>query len=198
MKSSKIMIIRHGEKPANSGFPVGVTHHGKKDEESLSIRGWQRAGALAVLFAPSHGELQNAFLATPDHMFAPGIGKHSNSKRSAQVISVLADKLELEIETKYLKGDEKKVAKKAMKAGGTVLIAWEHTNIHLIANKIMGCELVPQEWPGDRYDIVYVFDYDVNSDSYIFTQVPQMIISGDQPTTIPHQQEQDVPKVQIA
>jgi hypothetical protein len=192
------MIIRHGEKPANSGFPVGVTHHGKKDEESLSIRGWQRAGALAVLFAPSHGQLQNAALVTPSHMFAPGIGKHSNSKRSAQVISVLADKLGIEIETKYLKGEESKVAKKAMKAGGTVLIAWEHTNIHLIANKIMGGDYVPQEWPGDRYDIIYVFDYDEVTDSYVFSQVPQMVISGDKPTTIPLVQSEVAPKVRTA
>jgi hypothetical protein len=184
MKASKIMIVRHGEKPADKGVPKGVTHHGEKDIESLSIRGWQRAGALSVLFAPSQGPLQNSKLTTPTKLMAPGIGLHSNSKRSEQVISVLADKIGLTIDTKYLKGDEKKVAKQAMSSDGVVLIAWEHTNIHFIANKIMGDKVVPQAWPEDRYDIVYVFDYDAITDSYVFSQVPQMVLGGDLPTVI--------------
>jgi hypothetical protein len=185
MKSSKIMIIRHGEKPADAGFPRGVTDHGLKDNESLSVKGWQRAGALAVLFAPTYGPLQNDKIATPDHMFAPGIGRHSNSKRSEQVISILADKLEQKVNTKFIKGDEVEVAKKAMKCGGTVLIAWEHVNIHLIANEIMGnTTSVPQSWPGKRYDLIFVFDYDEEKDAYVFSQTTQMVLPGDKDTTI--------------
>jgi hypothetical protein len=57
---------------------------------------------------------------------------------------------------------------------------------------------VPQEWPGDRYDIIYVFDYDEVTDSYVFSQVPQMVISGDKPTTIPLVQSEVAPKVRTA
>jgi len=184
MKASKIMIVRHGEKPADKGVPKGVTYQGEKDTEALSVRGWQRAGALSVLFAPSYGPLQNTKLATPTKLIAPGVGPHSPSERSEQVISVLAGKIGLTIDTKYLKGDEKKVAKLAMKSDGIVLIAWEHTNIHFIANKIMGEPVVPQAWPEDRFDIVYVFDYDAITDSYVFSQVPQMVLSGDLPSVI--------------
>jgi hypothetical protein len=62
-----IYIIRHGEKPADPpaldpgqpspapGPPFGVDYEGNQDEHSLLPRGWQRSGALAVLFDPALG-----------------------------------------------------------------------------------------------------------------------------------------------
>lgn len=38
------MIIRHAEKPADSGTPFGVDINSNLDAESLIPRGWQRAG----------------------------------------------------------------------------------------------------------------------------------------------------------
>ena len=46
------MVIRHAEKPAESGPPYGVTVNGDKDSESLIVEGWQRAGGTCVLFRP--------------------------------------------------------------------------------------------------------------------------------------------------
>jgi hypothetical protein len=45
------MFIRHAEKP---GVDVasGLEANGTTDPESLTIRGWQRAGALARFFRP--------------------------------------------------------------------------------------------------------------------------------------------------
>ena len=68
--TTKIMIIRHAEKPPLSGPPFGVTAEGNQDVESLTIEGWQRAGSLACLFAPAHGPLQAPELATPGFLFA--------------------------------------------------------------------------------------------------------------------------------
>jgi hypothetical protein len=184
MKASKIMIIRHGEKPSKQLYPRGVDQYGIKDSSSLIIKGWQRAGALAVLFAPPNGIVLNDKLATPQHLFAPGVGKHSNSKRSEQVISVLAEKIGVKINTKHLKGEEEKVAEKAMQCDGTVLIAWEHDNIHLIANVILGDESAPQAWPEKRFDVIFVFDYDEASEKYVFSQTTQMIMPGDKLTAI--------------
>lgn len=45
-------MIRHGEKPPDSPPPHGVDVDGEHDPHSLVPRGWQRAGALATLFAP--------------------------------------------------------------------------------------------------------------------------------------------------
>ena len=48
---TKIMVIRHAEKP--DGEHEGVTSHGETDKRSLIVRGWQRAGGLAALVDPA-------------------------------------------------------------------------------------------------------------------------------------------------
>ena len=53
-KAKKIMLMRHAEKPATDLSPYGVTLEGERSKESLAPRGWQRAGALANLLAPSN------------------------------------------------------------------------------------------------------------------------------------------------
>jgi hypothetical protein len=39
-----IMIIRHGEKPPNSGPPQGIDPDGNPDPHSLTVRGWRVGG----------------------------------------------------------------------------------------------------------------------------------------------------------
>jgi hypothetical protein len=63
VKAPKIMIIRHAEKPA--GKVAGVDEAGESSGHHLSVRGWQRAGALACLFAPAQGPLQSLRLFLP-------------------------------------------------------------------------------------------------------------------------------------
>jgi hypothetical protein len=79
--ASKVMVIRHAEKPADPPPPAGVTADGAQDPESLIVDGWQRAGALACLFAPSRGPLQSPEIATPQWIYASGIAKHSETAR---------------------------------------------------------------------------------------------------------------------
>ena len=82
------MLIRHAEKPADPPPPHGVTKHGDHDPESLAVEGWERAGALACFFAPTHGPLQSPLLATPEVLYAatPGSSgsEESKSKRPVQ------------------------------------------------------------------------------------------------------------------
>jgi broad specificity phosphatase PhoE len=52
MPTRKIMVIRHAEKALPGGVISGVNEAGGPDPNSLSVRGWQRAGALAKLLAP--------------------------------------------------------------------------------------------------------------------------------------------------
>jgi len=59
MPAQKIMIIRHAEKPEHHG-PRGVDENGNEDKESLTVRGWQRAGALVQFFGPS-GNARRSF-----------------------------------------------------------------------------------------------------------------------------------------
>ncbi|MGF6303029.1 hypothetical protein OKW43_005714 [Paraburkholderia sp. WC7.3g] len=50
----KTMVIRHAEKPVK-GLAMGVDERGVGDNGHLTVRGWQRAGALARFFSPVTG-----------------------------------------------------------------------------------------------------------------------------------------------
>ncbi len=178
MKAKKIMIIRHAEKPADSGAPFGVDINGKQNPESLIPLGWQRAGALATLFAPLDGKPQQPGLAIPQFLYASGVGKHSNSLRPQETITPLAEKLGIKINGHYMKQDEEDMLKDALGCDGIVLIAWQHQDIPGIANLILkNSTTAPQTWPGDRFDVVWVFDR--HDDAYVFSQIPQQLLAGD-------------------
>jgi hypothetical protein len=183
--TTKIMIIRHAEKPPEGGAPpFGVTALGGQDAESLTIPGWQRAGALACFFAPTRGPLQDAGLATPQFLFASESKSGGGSARPVETITPLASKLGLTPKT-HKKSDIDKVAADAMACGGTALICWQHEDIPSIANVILGNQTtVPQQWPGDRFDVVWVFDLGTSSKSYSFNQVTQCLLAGDSPDPI--------------
>lgn len=184
-RATKIMIIRHGEKPGDDAPPYGVDENGQQDDKSLAVRGWQRAGALAVLFAPSRGPLQSPALATPDQLFAGDPsqeGKHI-SKRPLETITPLGHKLNLEIATSFAVGQEDALADAALALDGVVLICWEHKHIPLIANRILGDDTTaPQHWPSERFDVVWVFD--LQGGGYRFSQVPELLLDGDSDTPI--------------
>src|SRR4030095_8231101 len=100
-KASRIMLIRHAEKPAKDGTPYGVTEKGKRSSESMEVRGWQRAGALTTLFAPTDGHLQTASLATPQFLYASKPLRRRGSRRPMETITPLAQKLRLKINTSF-------------------------------------------------------------------------------------------------
>lgn len=172
--ASKIMIIRHAEKPTDT--IQGVSDSGNADKHDLIVQGWQRAGALACLFAPSRGALQSPELATPQFLFA----SNDSSKRPKETITPLAAKLNLGINLNYGKDQESALVSAAQAANGVVLIAWQHEDIPDIGNLIVGDNTtVPQKWPGTRFDLVWIFDFDAASGAYTFTQVPQLLLAGD-------------------
>jgi hypothetical protein len=177
--AQKIMVIRHGEKPQGDLAPYGVTADGEQDAESLLVQGWARAGALAVLFAPGRGPLQSPQLAVPQTIFAASTNSGDASKRPAETVSMVAAKLSLNVDTTHQVGDETQLAAAAKACSGTVLIGWEHKHIPLIANAILGNTSAPQKWPGDRFDMVWVFDFDAGSGAYRMSQVPELLLAGD-------------------
>jgi hypothetical protein len=70
MRCAKIMLIRHTERPSADKSTRGVTQAGVKDKEELTVRGWQRAGALVPFFAPRDNHFVNPALARPAILFA--------------------------------------------------------------------------------------------------------------------------------
>lgn len=180
----KIMVIRHAEKPASEPPPHGVTVKGERESESLIVRGWQRAGALVSLFAPTNGSFQDASLALPQFLYASTPTRRNGSRRPIETITPLAEKLAIRINSNYLKLEADKMVEEAFLCAGVVLICWQHELIPKIANRILGNKTTaPQDWPEDRFDMVWVFDRD-DAGQYSFKQIPQNLLMGDWATPI--------------
>ncbi len=190
--ATKIMIIRHAEKPTTTPPPstFGVTITGQQDKDSLIVRGWQRAGALVALFSPSKGPLQNADLATPQFIYATATSD-SEGNRPEETITPLAEKLGLAPNESFSKTQLEEVATSAISCNGVVLISWPHGEIPKLSSLIPlssnNKNPIPSTWPSDRFDVVFVFDLDTSSEifGYTFSQVPQLLLAGDSADPIP-------------
>ncbi|HKR00500.1 MAG TPA: hypothetical protein VJT09_07490 [Pyrinomonadaceae bacterium] len=178
-QATKIMIIRHAEKPSDPP-PHGVTADGEREKESLTVRGWQRAGALASFFAPANGSFQDPALEVPQFLYASKPSKRNGSRRPIETITPLAEKLAIRINSNYSKDEDKEMLEEAFLCAGVVLVCWQHDFIPKIANHILGNKATaPQDWPEDRFDMVWVFARDSASTHYDFKQVPQNLLMGD-------------------
>ena len=179
------MIVRHAEKPAGSGTPKGVSADGLTDPESLTPRGWQRAGALVGLFVANPSDRQNPRLPTPSHLFASQVGPQSSSRRPLETLQPLAERLGLTIDLRFLKEELGQLVQAVRGTDGVVLISWEHHLIPSIANMLIGdTSSAPQIWPDDRFDLVWLIDPGAAGKPAGFRQVPQLLLSGDQATPI--------------
>lgn len=202
--ASTIMIIRHAEKPPEppaSPPPFGVAPDGTQDDRSLSVRGWQRAGALVSLFVPSRPVPSS--IKAPQFIYAvkvdgddekprdaAGIRIGTKGKRTQQTIAPIAEKLgpTATLNFTFDKGDEAAMIASAMACPGAVLICWVHENIRRIANQIpmSAATPVPESWPADaqgngRFDVVWLFEFDNSTATYRFGHIPQMLLAGDVP-----------------
>jgi len=185
IRATKIMLIRHAEKPDPHVDTLGVTLSGERSKESLDVRGWQRAGALTSLFAPSDGHFQHATLAKPKFSYASKALKRKGSKRPIQTITPLADKLDIKINDHYPRAQFESMLEEVFLCKGVVLICWQREYIPNIAAHILGDkEIAPRDWPEDRFDLVWVFDLKRSAAGYGFKQVPQRLLAGDASTRI--------------
>lgn len=190
MPANQIIVIRHAQKPTHAPKHIGILEDGTADPESLTVHGWQHAGALAAVLGARASGAEDPRTPRPDVIFAAGVGKKkvriagkevevgSHSKRPLQTIAPLARALGLEPVTDHTKGEEAALVADARGRDGTVLICWQHENIAAIGNLIVGNDTtVPQIWPDDRYDLIYVFDRD--GDGWSFRQFThgQLVIS---------------------
>jgi broad specificity phosphatase PhoE len=196
--ATKVMLIRHAEKPTST--ESGINIDGDSDSSSLIPQGWQRAGALNGLFTSGIGPLP-----TPQFLFAPNVyssdasgasdasspakhGSSGTSRRPYETITPLSQKLAITINAipgskdpaQYSKGDYPAMLGAALACLGVVLISWEHGEIPDLANQILGNKTTsPQKWPGERFDMVWVFDLNPATNTYIFNQAPQLLLQGD-------------------
>jgi hypothetical protein len=182
MLADQIIVIRHAQKPTKKPKLKGIRDDGSADPESLTVRGWQHAGALAAVFAGPGSGAPDPMVARPTVIFAAGAGKRkakvagkavkvgSHSKRPLQTVTPMAAMLDLTPVTVHAKGEEQALVADALVRGGVVLICWQHQNIPAIGNLIVGnTTTVPQNWPEDRYDLVWIFDRE--GDAWRFRQI---------------------------
>ena len=188
MGATKIMVIRHAERPDPYGGSkyLGVndlgTETGDAGIEHLVTLGWERAGALVTLFARPWGP-KAPLLQTPQFLFASDPkaradddpGAAGPSQRPYETLTALAAKLGIAINTTFRKSQYAEMVAAALRCDGAVLIAWQHEDIPLRAGEIAGLREeiltqtategtlgVPKAWPNGpdeaRYDLVFVFD----------------------------------------
>lgn len=147
------ILLRHGEKPDAARGIAGVDERGSRDPLSLSVRGWQRAGALATLLAT--GARAEEGLATPRTLMAavdPG-----RSSRPRLTVQVIAGALGLPVDTRFgSEGDPAALLRAAADFRGPVLVSWRHLGLPVLARAIAGEGVAPAAWPEDCYDRVWV------------------------------------------
>ena len=175
---TRIMIIRHAEKH-NGTTERGVNIEGVHTKHELTVRGWQRAGALVRFFAPVGGTPEGAGISTPRSIFASAATAESPSLRPAHTVKPLAEMLGLTIDRSHACGDEAGVAAAALAAASPALISWHHSHIAVLARAVAGPGIdCPDDWPEDRFDVVWVLDRD-DAGAWRFSQVPQRLFAYD-------------------
>ena len=166
------MIIRHAEEHE----VPGVTSEGQADPQSLTVRGWQRAGALVPFFCSG-----GRGLPTPNAIFASGVASGSESKRPQQTVAplhaVLRERGPIDYSEVFAKPDTNALMAEVMTCSGIVLIAWNHSRIPDCVAALPNPPRAPDDWPGDRYDLVWVLDPTDNG--WTFSEIPQRLSAGD-------------------
>ena len=180
MPATRIMLIRHAEKPDDKDG--GVDQKGNPDKHDLIVRGWQRAGALVQFFANPRDP--NGPIKRPATIFATEPTTGSESKRPLHTVTPLRQWLDIAIDNTIPVGSEQEWADKSAASDGVVLISWHHEKIPAIANLILQNKTAPQKWPDERFDVVWIFSRAAPSDPWTFSQAPQLLLSGDQPDVI--------------
>ena len=166
---------------------------GAADRRSLTPKGWQRAGCWAELFAPSLGErsvlppLQAIFGSAPAsaHDFAAD-GAGSKSRRPLETVSMLAEKLNVEIDLRFSKGQEAALARVLSGIQGTTLVCWQHEDIAAIASALSPRPAqFPRDWPPDRFNIILRFVRDGGANAqWPLDQLVPLMFKDDSSSTI--------------
>ena len=183
MTASKIMVIRHAEKPDDASTAFGVTIQGIQDPEELIVRGWQRAGALATFFAPPDAHFRDQRIEKPLTIFASRVVPHSKSLRPQHTVEPLAELIGREkLRLDFAEGKEQQLVAAAIAVDGVALISWHHETIPAIKDLLLGDHAPPRKWDKERFDLVWVFTR--SAASWRFEQVPQLLLAGDKSNPI--------------
>ncbi len=185
MTLRKVMIIRHGEKPPRNGPPpFGVDLDGLHSKNQLTPRGWQRAGALVLLFAPLDGRVMRSPIERPTAVFAAGISDETSSLRPQSTVAAVVAALGPGVALTVLPapGQEGEAARQILDSGVAVgLVCWEHSRIGDLVGALTGGQIVSPHWNDTRYDGVLVLTL---GPPWTLTEVPQLLLAGDASSSV--------------
>ena len=141
----KVVIIRHGEKPAEK--PSDKSDGG----DNLSCQGQNRALQLPAVLIKKIGK--------PDYTYVPSLklDKNTAHSRMFQTVTPFAVKYDLTINSKYDESELNAAAKSVLKKSGTVLMVWEHSAIPDLATAL-GVDN-PPKWKGADFDSIWIVTY---------------------------------------
>jgi broad specificity phosphatase PhoE len=181
----KIMIIRHAEKHQHGSHGLGVTEDGRPSSHELTVRGWQRAGALVQLFASGGARTKASAIQTPRAIFASDATKQSPSLRAMHTAAPLAAQLGIAVNHDFAEGEEEGLVSAVLASPSPVLIVWHHGHISKLARKIGGEHIAcPAQWPEDRFDVVWILEGGGAQGGWNFTQIAQCLLPDDCPDVL--------------
>src|SRR5262245_34550940 len=173
-----IVLIRHGEKPEPGSPGKGVDKDGDEDSESLLVRGWQRAGGLALLFDGGSPRFER-----PARIYASGVikkdGSGSRSKRPLQTIKPLARRIGVTPIDDFTKGEEAKLAAQLVGLDGVTLVSWPHQSTDEIVRAVFK-KSFDRKWPDERYDLVWMLTRPDGASDWSFSETRQQLLVGDE------------------
>lgn len=181
-----IIVARHAEKPEPTAGSLGVDRLGRADPHSLTVVGWQRAGALAALMAHAPSVAQPE-LVRPERVFATKPTSHAKSRRELDTASPAADRLGLEVDASHGHGQVDELAAQILADRRPALVVWHHGEIPSLA-RALGVDPadVPAAWPDGRYDLLWVLTHQSTPAAtgegpahYSLEIVPQRLLAGD-------------------
>jgi broad specificity phosphatase PhoE len=146
----KIMIIRHAEKHQHGIHDRGVTADGRPAHHELTVRGWQRAGALVSFFAPHNALPKDSPIQTPRSIFASNATKQSPSLRAMHTAGPLAAALGIAVNHDYAEDQEPALAAVVTSAPSPVLIVWHHGKSNVPAIGRMSDSTLSGSWKASR------------------------------------------------
>jgi hypothetical protein len=142
-----IVLIRHGDKPADP------------DNPHLSQAGVKRAEQLVSFITTDPAMIR---IGLPVAVFATHTTKDQDGQRTQETVAPLARALKLPVQTPYLGKDYAELAKLILAnpayAGKTLLICWNHEQITQLA-VALGVTPEPPKWKGSVFDQVYIISY---------------------------------------
>jgi hypothetical protein len=167
MPPSRILIVRHGEKPGDPGQDQ------PGDGDDLSTRGFARAAAMAFVLTEKFGPF--------DYLFAAARSHHSN--RPIETLAPLSAQIRMDINDEYADDNYQNVANQLLSNGDyrgkSVLVCWHHGKIPKLA-AALGVLNPPNPWPAEIFDRIWIMTFTGNT--VIFDNKPQSILFGDSAT----------------